>query len=132
MPKSKLRGRKRKVSNSEGSSTNASAGVAESLPGQEVNTPTTILTSTNRGKYVPRFGSAAKRQKFDSDDKNFNRDTSGEQGEGDVLLPISCTQPVGGAMGAELDMEPEGEWSSTQPAPKLSLVTQVSHREPIL
>lgn len=72
---------------------------------------------------MPRFGSAAKRQRVDLESKKLNRDASGE---GDILLPISCTQPVGGANGAELDME-EGEWSSTQPAPKLSLPTLVSY-----
>lgn len=134
MPKSKLRGRKRKASptlDSECSST--STDFAESLPGQEVkhsSIPTTVITSTNRvrygTRYVPRFGSAAKRQRIDSDTKKINRDASGEGEEGDVLLPISCTQPVGGAMGAKLDTDAEGEWSSTQPAPKPSLVTQVS------
>ena len=102
--KGKARSRKRKVSSPLDSEETTSS---ESQPNSAVKN---VLAATNGGKYVPRFGSAAKKQRVDSETKKPNRDTSEEEEQ--VSYPISCTQPVGGARGAEN----EGEWSSTQPA----------------
>ena len=111
MPKSRGRGRKRKASPSPDAEDNSGvAGVKETI------------VSTNRGKYVPRFGNAAKKQRVDVGGKKLNREVS-DEGEEDVLLPISSTQPVGGARDADM----AGEWSSTQPAPKLATDVQVGH-----
>lgn len=123
MPKEKVkgkgRGRKRKAVSDFGSEE------ASSTESQTYSQFSDGLASTNGGKYVPRFGSAAKKQRVDSGDKKLNRDAS-DEGE-EVLYPISCTQPVGGARGAEM----EAEWSSTQPAPRVTTGVQVRCRKPI-
>ena len=111
--KGKARGRKRKASSPLESEEIARS---ESQPHSTVKN-TTISTTLNGGKYVPRFGSAAKKQRVDSKTKKLNRDTSEEEEQ--VLCPISCTQPVGSA-GGDLG---EGEWSSTQPGPASRLLS---------
>lgn len=108
MPKDKVkgkgRGRKRKASLPLESEETPQL---EPQPSFAVNN---ILASTSGGKYIPRFGSASKKQRMGSKAKKLNRDTSEEEEQ--VLCPISCTQPVGSA-------ENEEEWSSTQPASRL-------------
>jgi hypothetical protein len=107
--KSKARGRKRKASLPlESAETRSETAHPQSQPPSAINN--TALATTNGGKYVPRFGSAAKRQKVDPEAKKLSRDTSEEEEQ--VLCPISCTQPVGSARGDPS----EGGWSSTQPA----------------
>ena len=113
--KGKARGRKRKASLPLEPEETAQPEPQPSFAVKNVN----VLASTNGngGKYVPRFGSAAKKQRIDSKAKKLNRDASEEEEQ--VLCPISCTQPVGSARGSEN----VGEWSSTQPASSSRLMT---------
>ena len=108
--KGKARGRKRKAS--------SPLAHSESQPHSAIKN--TALPATNGGKYVPRFGNAAKKQRVDSEAKKLNRDTSEEEQQ--VLYPISSTQPVSSARG---DLS-EGEWSSTQPASRFLSSTSVN------
>ena len=116
--KSKARGRKRKASLPLESE---EAARSESKPHSAVKN--TVLAAPNGGKYVPRFGSAAKKQRMDSEAKKLNRDTSEEEEQ--VLCPISCTQPAGSARGDPSESEEEGEWSSTQPASRILSSTSI-------
>lgn len=116
--KSKARGRKRKASFPlESAETSSEIAHPQSQPPSAIKN--TALATTNGGKYVPRFGSAAKKPRVDSEAKKRNRDTNEEEEQ--VLCPISCTQPVGSAR----DDLSEGEWSSTQPASRLLSVNDV-------
>ena len=117
--KSKARDRKRKASFTLESAETISETVhPQSQPPSSIKN--TALATTNGGKYVPRFGSAAKKQRVDSEAKKLMKDTSEEEEQ--VLCPISCTQPVDSARG---DLS-EGEWSSTQPASRLLSSTSVN------
>ena len=111
MPKDKCKGKGR------GRKRKSSPPVEETANTETEQQANDANTTNNGGKYVPRFGNAAKRQRLESGGKKLTRD--GSDGEELVLCPVSCTQPVGGAKGAEL----EEEWSSTQPASKVNEVS---------
>lgn len=117
--KSKGRGRKRKVSLP--LEPEESSDMPPGQPAARENDASGSATNNER-RYVPRFGSAAKRQRVESLGVAMKqRKDASEEGEEQVLCPISCTQPVGGAR-ETADLE--GEWSSTQPAHRLSSVSK--------
>ena len=105
MPKSKGRGRKRKSSPPLESEDATSCAAIETRPAVVPSSS----SNNGGGKYIPRFGNAAKKQKL-----KLHNDSS-DDAEERSLCSISCTQPAKKA--GPLESEGEGaEWSSTQPA----------------
>ena len=104
MPKSKGKGRKRKSSPPLESEDTTICAAIETRAA--VFPPS---SSNGGGKYVPRFGNPAKKQKL-----KLHNDSS-DDAEERSLCSFSCTQPAKKA--GPLEPEEEGaEWSSTQPA----------------
>lgn len=110
MPRSKGRGRKRKSSSPLDPQETASTGSSATDPQPSLPHPS---NGNGGGKYVPRFGSAAKKHKMDPVCKKPNKDSS-DEGEEQNHWPVSCTQPAREVV--QLGMEEGAGWSSTQPA----------------
>ena len=108
--KPKARSRKRKASSPLDSEEAINSETQSTSVVKNVNMP----ASANGGRYVPRFGSALKKQRVDYEASAKKLHTGTSEDEEQVVCPISCTQPAESARGADND----GKWSSTQPATK--------------